>query len=205
MTDRPQLEAAPAVTDRHDRPEFAISMRGYDRLQVDHYIDRLLDIAADAEERARAAESELEFSRHTTVGPRVAQILELAVEEGKELRERVQGEADLMRDEARAEAEAIIAGARESAELTRTEAERTRTDVLADADARRREVLAGVERLIENKTRLLGDLGRLQRLLVEATGVQVGADETRCSRRTASPRSRKGPRAGSGRRRSLVA
>jgi cell division septum initiation protein DivIVA len=177
MTDSPQLAAGSAVTDRHNRPEFAISMRGYDRLQVDHYIDRLQDIAADAEERARAAESELEFSRHATVGPRVAQILDLAVEEGKELRERMQAEADRIRDEARAEAEAIVAGARESAELTRTEAERTRTDVLADADARRREVLAEVERLTESKTRLLGDLGRLQRLLIEATGIQVGAEK----------------------------
>jgi DivIVA domain-containing protein len=163
------------MTERRDRPEFATSMRGYDRLQVDDYIDRLHDIAADAEDRARAAESELEFSRHTTVGPRVAQILDLAVEEGKELRERVQVEADRMREEGRAEAEAIVAGARDSAELTRTEAERTRREVLADADARRLEVLGEVERLTEGKTRLLGDLARLQRLLAEATGVQPDA------------------------------
>jgi DivIVA domain-containing protein len=165
------------MTDHPARAEFGTSMRGYDRVQVDNYIDRLQEIAVEAEERARAAESELEFSRHTTVGPRVAQILDLAVEEGKELRERVQAEADRLRDEARAEAEAIVAGAREAAELTRTEAERTRTDVLADADARRREVLAEVERLTESKTRLLGDLGRLQRVLAEATGIQLEADE----------------------------
>jgi DivIVA domain-containing protein len=159
------------MTDHRDHPEFATSMRGYDRLQVDEYIDRLHDLAADAEERARVAESELEFSRHTTVGPRVAQILDLAVEEGKELRERVQVEVDRTRAEARAEAEAIVSAARDSAELTRNEAERTREEVLAEADARRREVLGEVERLTESKAWLLGDLGRLQRTLAEATGL----------------------------------
>jgi DivIVA domain-containing protein len=161
------------MPDEPNRPQFATSMRGYDRLQVDDYVDRLIDIADDAEERARVAESELEFSRHTTVGPRVSQILELAVDEGKELRERVASEAERRRDDARAEADAIVTGAREGADLTRREAERTREEILADADARRREVLAEVERLTENKARLLGDLGRLQQLLAEATGVPV--------------------------------
>jgi cell division septum initiation protein DivIVA len=164
------------LEEAHDRPDFASAMRGYDRLQVDGYIDRLLVIVADAEERARALEAELEFSRHTTVGPRVAQILDLAVEEGKELRERVRVEATAIREEAQAEADAIEVAARESAELTRTEAERTRAEILADADARRREVLGEVERLTESKTKLLSDLGRLQRLLSEATGVQPNPD-----------------------------
>jgi cell division septum initiation protein DivIVA len=163
------------MTERRDRPEFATSMRGYDRLQVEDYIARLHEIAADAEERARSAESEGKFSGHTTVGPRVAQILDLAIAEGKEIRERVQAEADRVRAEARDEAEAIVAAARDSAELTRTEAERTRHEVLADTDARRREVVGEVERLTESKTRLLGDLGRLQRLLAEATGQEASA------------------------------
>jgi cell division septum initiation protein DivIVA len=109
------------MTDRRDRPEFATAIRGYDRLQVDVYIDRLREIAADAEERARAAEAELEFSRHTVVGPRVAQILDLAVQEGKELRERIHAEADRMREQARAEVEAIVADARDSAKPARVE------------------------------------------------------------------------------------
>jgi DivIVA domain-containing protein len=167
------------VTTQPTRPEFATAMRGYDRLQVDDYVERLIDIATDAEERARAAESELEFSRHTTVGPRVSQILELAVEEGKELRERVAAEADKIRADAHAAADAIATGARETADLTRAEAERTRTEILADADARRGEVLAEVERLTESKTMLLGDLGRLQRLLSEATGTPVPVIEER--------------------------
>jgi DivIVA domain-containing protein len=46
------------MTDRPERPEFATSMDGYDRCQVDEYIDRLRAIVADAEDRARAAESD---------------------------------------------------------------------------------------------------------------------------------------------------
>ena len=176
MNDHLQLDAPAGILEPHDRPDFASAMRGYDRLQVDGYIDRLLVIVADAEERARVLEAELEFSRHTTVGPRVAQILDLAVEEGKELRERVRIEATALREEAQAEVDAIEAAARDSAELTRTEAERTRAEILADADARRREVLGEVERLTESKTKLLSDLGRLQRLLSEATGVQPDPD-----------------------------
>jgi DivIVA domain-containing protein len=162
------------MTDRLPRPEFATSMRGYDRLQVDDYIDRVHDIVAESQERARVAESELEFSRHTTVGPRVAQILDLAVEEGKELRERVQAEVDRLRADAQAEAEAIMADARDSAELTRAEAERTRQEVLADADARRQEVLDEVERLALSKAQLLSDLSRLQRILAQATRAEHG-------------------------------
>ena len=182
MNDSLQLATAGNLEEAHDRPDFATSIRGYDRFQVDGYIDRLLVIVADAEERARALEAELEFSRHTTVGPRVAQILDLAVEEGKELRERVRLEATAIREEAQAEAAAIEVGARESAELTRTEAERTRAEILADADARRREVLGEVERLTESKTKLLSDLGRLQRLLSEATGVQPNPDSAPAQR-----------------------
>jgi cell division septum initiation protein DivIVA len=166
------------LEEAHERPDFATSMRGYDRLQVDSYLDRLLVIVADAEQRAQALEAELEFSRHTTVGPRVAQILDLAVEEGKELRERVRAEATAMREEAQEEADAIAAAARESADLMRAEAERTRAEILEDADARRREVLGEVERLTESKTKLLNDLVRLQRLLFEATGVQADLESS---------------------------
>jgi DivIVA domain-containing protein len=159
-----------AVNTRPTNPEFATAMRGYDKPQVDDYIERLVTVVVEAEERARGLESELEFSRHATVGPRVAQILELAVAEGKELRERVTAETDKIRADAQAAAAEIEANARESADQTRAEAERTRSEILADADARRREALAEVQRLGESKTRLLGDLGRMQRLLSEATG-----------------------------------
>jgi cell division septum initiation protein DivIVA len=158
---------------RPELPEFATAMRGYDRVQVDDYVQRLHDIATDAEERARTAESELEFSRHTTVGPRVSQILDLAVAEAKDLRESVTAEAERLRTDAQTQAETIVSDARHTAEEVKAEAERARAETIADAEARRTEILTEVERLSESKSRLLGDLGRLQQLLAEATGSPV--------------------------------
>jgi DivIVA domain-containing protein len=158
------------MTKRPERPEFASSIRGYDRLQVDDYLDRLAEIAADAEDRARTAEAELEFSRHATVGPRVGQILELAVEEAQELRERVSNEAEQMRTGARRDAEAMAARAREAAAETEAEAARIGRETIARAQQARDEILGEVETLGEHKAVLLGDLERLQQILATAMG-----------------------------------
>jgi len=55
MTDLPKTQ-----------PEFTAAIRGYDRVQVDEYVERLHLLLGDAEERVRAAEDDLEFSRHAT-------------------------------------------------------------------------------------------------------------------------------------------
>jgi cell division septum initiation protein DivIVA len=160
------------MSDHPEQPKFAISMRGYDKLQVDDYVERLRDIATDAEERARLAESELEFSRHATVGPRVAQILDLAVEEAKELRDRVDAEVERTRSHARAQCDETVARARDTAAQIQAEAESARTDILADADAKRLAVLAEVERLSRSRGALLRELERLQHVLLQATSVE---------------------------------
>jgi cell division septum initiation protein DivIVA len=157
------------MSDHAQPPKFAATMRGYDKLQVDEYVERLQDILSDAEERARLAESELEFSRHATVGPRVSQILDLAVEESKELRERVDTEVELTRSHARAQCEELVSRARDTSAQIRSEAESMRTDILADADAKRLAVLAEVERLSRGRDALLRDLERLQHVLSQAT------------------------------------
>jgi DivIVA domain-containing protein len=163
------------MSDHPEQPRFATSMRGYDKLQVDDYVERLRDIVTDAEERARLAESELEFSRHATVGPRVSQILDLAVEEAKELRERVDAEVERTRSHARAQCDEIVARARDTGAQIRTEAESARSEILADADAKRLAVLAEVERLSRSRGALLRDLERLQHVLSEATSVEFPA------------------------------
>jgi DivIVA domain-containing protein len=163
------------MSEHSEQPRFATSMRGYDRLQVDDYVARLRDIVMDAEERARLAESELEFSRHATVGPRVSQILDLAVDEAKELRGRVDAEVELTRSNARAQCEEIVARARDEAAQTRADAESARTDILADADAKRLAVLADVERLSRSRGALVRELERLQQVLSEATSVEFPA------------------------------
>jgi cell division septum initiation protein DivIVA len=159
------------MTERPEQPEFATAIRGYDRLQVDDYIARLTDIAADAEERGRAAEEELEFSRHTTVGPRVGQIFELAVEEAKDLRRKVAAEAEATRGAARSEASEMVVRANEEARETRAQTQREREETLADIETERRRAHAEVQRLEGAKRVLLGDLGRLQEALAAAAGV----------------------------------
>jgi cell division septum initiation protein DivIVA len=161
------------MTKRPERPEFAASIRGYDRLQVDDYIDRLIEILADAEERAHTAEAELEFSRHTTVGARVGEIFELAVEEAKELRERVSNETEEMRGRARKDADAMTARGKRAAAETLAEAERLAQETIARAEETRDQVLGEVEALSEKKAALLGDFERLQRVL--ATAIRTAA------------------------------
>jgi DivIVA domain-containing protein len=173
--DQPPKGDRSQMSDHSEQPRFATSMRGYDRLQVDDYVERLRDIVTDAEERARLAESELEFSRHATVGPRVSQILDLAVEEAKDLRERVDAEVELTRSHARAQCEEIVARARDAGAQIRADAEAARADILADADAKRLAVLADVERLSRSRGALLRDLERLQDVLSEATSVEFPA------------------------------
>jgi cell division septum initiation protein DivIVA len=160
------------MSDPAQQPKFAAAMRGYDKLQVDEYVERLQDILSDAEERSRLAESELEFSRHATVGPRVSQILDLAVEESKELRDRVDAEVELARSQTRAQCEEMVSRARDTSSQIRSEAESTRADILADADAKRLAVLAEVERLSRSRDALLRDLERLQQVLSHATSAE---------------------------------
>jgi DivIVA domain-containing protein len=173
--DHHTTEVRDSMIEHPEQPRFATSMRGYDRLQVDDYVERLRDIVADAEERGRLAESELEFSRHATVGPRVSQILDLAVEEAKELRDRVDAEVERTRSQAQAQCEEMVARARDTAARTCEEAEVSRHDILADADAKRLAVLAEVERLTRSRGALLRELERLQNVLSQATSVEFPA------------------------------
>jgi hypothetical protein len=133
-----------------ERPQFAIAIRGYDRLQVDEYIDRLTEMVAEAEQRARQAESDLEHSRHLSVGPRVTEIFELAVEEVRDLREQAAEDVEEMRAAAQSEADQIIVRARDRAEEVKAEIEayRSRVEVeLAELDAYKEESIRELRRL----------------------------------------------------------
>lgn len=146
-------------------PQFTTSIRGYDRTQVDDYLHRLQSSLAEAEERARAAESELEFSRHTTIGPRVSQIFDLAVAEAKDLRERVEEETTTLLADARQQADQILAdGHRAGNELN----ERTRAEhaaLVAQLNAEREQRQAEAVALQQRKTGLLAELRNLHEAL----------------------------------------
>src|SRR5579863_617264 len=74
-------------------PEFTVAIRGYDRAQVDEYIEYLQRLVASAQERARDAATEYVFDQHAAIGPRVAEIFALAEAEARDLREQVTTEA----------------------------------------------------------------------------------------------------------------
>jgi len=161
-----------------DRPEFTTSIRGYDRLQVDDYIGWLHNLVTYAEQRAREAESELElreaeseldFSRHADVGPRVSEILDLAVAESAELRERIKQQADTLLSKARREAEDIVESAHAQAAETRQQSQCLHKDVLTKLDAERERARREIVELQRRQTELLGDLRELQ----EAVGAAV--------------------------------
>jgi colicin import membrane protein len=159
-----------------ERPEFTAAIRGYDRLQVDEYIARLQDLVAEAEDRARAAESELEFSRHSTVGPRVTEIFELAVAEAKELQGKTTTECDRARSDARAEVDRLLTGADDEASRIKEQAERERAKVLTALETERRRKNQELERLDETKATMLAELRRLQDALAAAAGIYGKAE-----------------------------
>src|SRR5438094_66422 len=102
-----------------EAPDFAQSLRGYDRAQVDEYVAWARAQAIEAEERARHAESALVQCRRelasspTTAGisQRLAAMLQLANEEADEIRSRARVESESRTREATNEAERTVAEA----------------------------------------------------------------------------------------------
>jgi hypothetical protein len=152
-------------------PEFTAAIRGYDKLQVDEYVAHLQEFAEDAEARARAAESELEVTRHTTVGPRVGEIFELAVTEAKDLQDRARTECEKKIAEGREKAAKIMAEAHDRAAEASAAIEREKDDARTEIEAERRRAGLEVEQLRETKAALYSDLCRLQEVLASAIGI----------------------------------
>jgi len=113
-------------------PEFAVTVRGYDRAQVDEYIDWLREWLSNATVRMESAEAdsgqlreqlrrlqlrveelEVETSDQPprtigALGDRMTRILALAEEGAATVRADAEAEAERVRAEARAEAEALV-------------------------------------------------------------------------------------------------
>jgi cell division septum initiation protein DivIVA len=153
------------------QPEFTAAIRGYDRVQVDEYVERLHRLVAEAEQRARSAEDDLEFSRHATVGPRVSQIFDLAVAESQELRQRVQAEADELLDGARDNAERTRSAAREADLEMRAHTENERRDLVSEMDRQHAAAHQQLLVLEARRTQLMGELKRVHRALGAAAGI----------------------------------
>jgi hypothetical protein len=159
------------------RPQFASAMRGYDRDQVDIYVEEVLTLLDASEERARVAESQVESGPHATVGPRVTQIFELATAEAAELRDRIRAEADeQLADATRRTAELVAAAEREAEDVmlrVRAQGEEARAEQERERELMRRQV----EALEARKNHLIDELRRLQAALASAADSVAGHDE----------------------------
>ena len=144
--------------------EFSIALRGYDRIQVDEYIDRLHALLEQAEDRVRRAEAPHDSAQVAEVGPRITQIFELAREEADELRERARNEANELVRRARHEADALL-------RANQDEWDRLLDEYEAERDRIRNEVRT----LNERKSLVVGELRRLRETLGLASDISEDA------------------------------
>jgi cell division septum initiation protein DivIVA len=166
------------MTDLDTRhPEFTIAIRGYDRAQVDEYVEYLQRLVADAEERARDAENEYVYDEHASVGPRIAEMFALAEAEVRDLRTRVSHESGELVTEARDEAKAIIDAAERSARDVKQRAQRDHEAMIAEFERDRNRIRDEAVSLELRKAEAVGDLRRLRDVLGEASGVVGRAAE----------------------------
>lgn len=162
-------------------PEFTIALRGYDRAQVDEYVEYVQRLITNADARVRDAETEYVFDQHAAIGPRVAEIFALAEAEARELREQVTTEATEIVSEARVEAKAIIDAAEHAARETRERAQRDHDEMLAEFERDRDRIREEAVALEWRKAEAIGELNRLRAVLGEAAGLvgDDGAPETK--------------------------
>jgi cell division septum initiation protein DivIVA len=153
------------------RPEFTLGLRGYDRTQVDDYVEYLQRLLTEAETRAREAETEHVFDAHAAVGPRIAEIFALAEAEARELLERVSTEAAELVSEARKEAEAIIDAAERAAREAKARTQCDHAEMVAELEEDRDRIREEVVALEWRKAQAVGELKRLRSVLGEAAGI----------------------------------
>ena len=159
-------------------PEFAVGIRGYDRAQVDRYIEYLQGLVEEADERARDAQTEYVFDEHAAIGPRIAEIFALAEAEARELRERVASEATELVSEARTEAKAIIDAAERSARDVTERARHDHAELLDELESERDRIREEVAELELRRADAIGELNRLRDVLGEAAGLVGGGRES---------------------------
>jgi DivIVA domain-containing protein len=160
------------------RPEFTVGLRGYDRAQVDQYLEHLQERVEEAEERAHDAEHEYIFDQHAAIGPRIAEMFALAEAEARELRDRVATEATQLVSEARTAAEAITDAAERSAREAKERTRREHAEMVEELEAERDRIRDEVTELELRQAEAIADLNRLRDVLGEAAGVVGGGRTT---------------------------
>ena len=153
------------------RPDFASGIRGYDRAQVDEYIDYLERLAADAEDRATDARTEFVLDQHAAIGPRIAEIFALAEAEARDVRDSISSQCSGLLDAARKEARELLVAAKREADDIRERGERDHVVMFAELEQERERIRDEVAVLERCKAEAIGELNQLRELLGEAAGV----------------------------------
>lgn len=181
-----------SIDDQTDRPAFRVVRRGYDRVQVEKYLDSLEDdvgtlhsrvekLEAELEgarqQRAkRAAEDQASQARYGAVSDHVAQVMQALDDEVERLRAQTNEDVERMLSEARADADRIQQDAESRANEARSladdalqEARKAADAIQSDAQERAEETLATADGLL-NKARhqagrVLSDLEHRRRSL----------------------------------------
>lgn len=169
------------LPERGTRPDFAVSVRGYDRAQVDAYVGRVFAWLADAENRVASAERAREAMARevddlraalsalqeraglpapqsmNAFSERMGQVMQSAVQAAEELRVQVEREAEQRRAALAQEAEETLSRARAEAELVVADArtaKRAVEDSISDLRAAQRQVVEELRALRERLSAL---------------------------------------------------
>lgn len=153
------------------RPEFASGIRGYDRSQVDRYIEHLHALVAEAEARAGDAQAEFVFDQHAAIGPRIAEIFALAEAEARDMKDGISSQSRELVEAAQQEARELVAAARREADQIRERSERDHVVMFAELEQERERVRDEVAVLERCKAEAVGELNQLRELLGEAAGM----------------------------------
>jgi DivIVA domain-containing protein len=182
--------AGPPVTKTEVRPargrtflpeltgvEFSSSRRGYDRAQVDQYVERVSTIIVELEamrspdaviERALADVGEETSAILRRARPAAEEIVAEAETRARESAEAAEAQAGQIREQAdrysaqiRAEAETVLAQARTQAEQISDEAAADARRKREEADGYHERVNAHIEQLAQERQQLIEDLRKL--------------------------------------------
>lgn len=168
--------------------EFSVARRGYDRVEVDQFVERVSRIVVELEamrspdavieraladvgeetsailRRARKAAEEIIADAEAHARDRNAQVEAAAREQREETDRysaRIRADAEQVLTEARSEAEEIVSRARDEAGRVQQDATTEATRVRGDADRYRTQVNTQIEQLAGERHRLIEDLRKL--------------------------------------------
>lgn len=115
--------------DQTDRPAFRVVRRGYDRVQVDKYLDSLgVDVGA-RQRVITAPEDPASQARYAPISDHVAQVMQALDDEVERLRAQANEEVERMLSEARSDADRI----QHDAKIKAIEARNSANDALREA------------------------------------------------------------------------